>query len=108
MEFLVGFKERKRDFGALKRSPLQRIEQILDYKLPLASLPPLRTVGAAYTSQRCPECDYIDRNNRVTQAEFQSQQSRYETYADLNGGDNIALKWLNRPSTKKASTLTAA
>jgi hypothetical protein len=108
MEYLVGFKERKRDFGALKRSPLQRIEQILDYKLPLASLPPLRTVGAAYTSQRCPKCDYTDRKNRVTQADFRCQQCGYETHADLNGGHNIALKWLNRPSTKKASTLTAA
>ena len=108
MEYLVGFKERKRDFGALKRSPLQRIEQILDYKLPLASLLPLRTVGAAYTSQRCPKCDYTDGKNRVTQAEFRCQQCRYETHADLNGGHNIALKWLNRPSTKKASTLTAA
>jgi len=105
MEYLVGFKERKRDFGALKRSPLQRIERILEYKLLLAGLLPLRTVGAAYTSQRCPECDYTDRKNRVTQAEFRCQQCGYETHADLNGGHNIALKWLNRPSTNKASTL---
>jgi len=96
MEYLRGFKEQKRDFGMLKRSPLQRIEQILEYKLLLAGLPPLRTVGPAYTSQQCPECKHTERGNRTTQSDFKCKGCGYETNADLNGGHNIALKHIKK------------
>lgn len=106
MEWLQGFKERKRDFGMLKRSPLQRIEQILEYKLAVANLPALRTVSPAYTSQDCPECGHRDRANRKAQAEFKCVNCSYEANADLNGSHNVALRWVERQS--RNSTLKTA
>ena len=65
---------------------------LVDVRLPRVLLAGL--VGAALAA-----------SGVVTQAVFRCQQCGYETHADLNGGHNIALKWLNRPSTNKASTL---
>jgi hypothetical protein len=105
MEWLKGFKEHKKDFGMLKRTPLQRIEKIADYKLAMAGLPKIKTVPSAYTSQECPQCGHIERKNRVTQAGFCCVQCSYETHADLNGSHNIARRWIER---RKKRTLTAA
>jgi len=115
MERLKGFKEQRRDFGLLKRAPLQRIEQILEYKLPVRGLPPPRTVNPAYTSRECPRCGY-GRDvrgkgiNRPSQAQFRCERCGYETHADLNGSHNIARRWIDIRARPKlaASTLTTA
>jgi transposase len=108
MEWLGGFKERKKGFGMLKRTPLQRIEQIVDYKLPLAGLPKIKTVPAAYTSQECPKCEHRERKNRVSQSEFRCVRCSYETHADKNGSHNVARRRIDQLARRGKSTLTAA
>ena len=102
------FKERKSGFLMLKRVPLKRIEQIVDYKLPLAGLPKIRTLPAAYTSQDCSLCGHRERKNRVSQSGFRCVQCSYETHADLNGSHNFARRWIDRLAQRGKRTLTAA
>ena len=49
-------------------------------------------VNAKYTSQRCSKCGYIDDNNRNNQALFKCQKCNFETNADYNASQNIAIK----------------
>ncbi len=113
LEWLSGFKERKKDFGRLKRAPLQRIQQILEYKLPLRGLPRPQYVGAAFTSKECPKCGY-GRDvrgrevNRPSQDRFLCGQCGYETHADLNGSHNIARRFLARRLQGPRATLPTA
>lgn len=113
VEDLKWFKERKRDFGMLKRTPLQRIQDILTYKLPMKGLPPPKTVSAAYTSKECPKCGY-GRDvkgrgvNRPSQTEFHCEQCGYETHADLNGSHNVARRWLEVLARRRERTLKIA
>lgn len=41
-------------------------------------------VHAAYTSQMCPKCGHIHKNNRKTQEKFICEKCRYEAAADEN------------------------
>lgn len=113
LEYLKGFKERRRDFGQLKRAPLQRIQQILEYKLPMRGLPRPKYMGAAYTSRECPRCGYGFQVkgkgvNRPSQDKFKCERCGYQTHADLNGSHNVARRWLQRQAERAAArTLTA-
>ena len=113
VEDLKWFKERKRDFGMLKRTPLQRVQDILVYKLPMKGLPAPKTVSAAYTSKECPRCGYGRdvtgrKVNRPSQAEFCCEQCGYETHADLNGSHNVARRWLEVLAKRRERTLKTA
>jgi transposase len=46
-------------------------------------------VHSAYTSQTCPECGCIDKENRESQEEFKCVECGYEANADLNASVNI-------------------
>lgn len=46
-------------------------------------------VPAMYTSQRCPECGHVDKDNRRSQAVFKCVTCGYEKNADLNAANNI-------------------
>lgn len=113
MEYLKGFKEQRKSFGLLKRAPLQRIQQILEYRLPMQGLPPPKYVGPAYTSRECPHCGYgygvKGRGvNRPQQDTFRCEHCGYQTHADLNGSHNIARRWLEREARRAMPrTLTA-
>ena len=42
-----------------------------------------------YTSQQCPECGHIDRENRRTQEEFRCANCGHEANADYNAAENV-------------------
>ena len=46
-------------------------------------------VDPRYTSQECPECGTIDRENRKTQAQFRCVSCGHEAHADVVGAINI-------------------
>jgi len=46
-------------------------------------------VPARYTSQTCSKCGYIDKANRVSQAQFVCKSCGFEKHADLNAALNI-------------------
>lgn len=46
-------------------------------------------VNPQYTSQTCPTCEHVSRDNRLTQAEFACVNCGYENNADLVGAMNI-------------------
>jgi len=49
-------------------------------------------INPEYTSQRCSECGYIDKENRKNQAEFKCINCGYEALADYNAARNIAIQ----------------
>ncbi len=49
----------------------------------------LRFVNPRYTSQKCPNCSYIDSENRPGQSKFKCLKCDYESNADLVGALNI-------------------
>ena len=44
------------------------------------------------TSQRCSKCGYIHPDNRLEQATFKCLKCGFETNADYNASQNIAIK----------------
>ena len=46
-----------------------------------------------YTSQTCPKCGYISRDNRKTQESFKCVNCGYESNADSNAADNLELRY---------------
>jgi putative transposase len=60
----------------------------LDYKL-LWNGGYLVKVNPAYTSQTCPRCGYVSRNNRRTQSDFVCVECGFADNADIVGAMNI-------------------
>ncbi|HIF9114932.1 TPA: zinc ribbon domain-containing protein [Photobacterium damselae] len=46
-------------------------------------------IDYSYTSQTCPKCDYVSKENRRTQATFQCVECGYIANADTNAAENI-------------------
>jgi len=46
-----------------------------------------------YTSQTCPKCGFISRDNRKTQESFKCTNCGYESNADSNAADNLELRY---------------
>jgi putative transposase len=46
-----------------------------------------------YTSQTCPKCGFISRDNRKTQESFKCMQCGYESNADSNSAYNLELRY---------------
>ena len=65
------------------------LQQKIEYKSEVEGIK-VRYVKAAYTSQKCSQCGYIDKENRKTQSEFICQSCSYKTGADYNASQNIA------------------
>jgi len=51
------------------------------------------TVKAAYSSQECAHCHYVDRANRPDQKTFRCVVCGYEDHADHNASVNLAGRW---------------
>jgi transposase len=51
------------------------------------------TVKAAYSSQECSRCHYVDRANRPDQKTFRCVVCGYEDHADHNASGNLAGRW---------------
>jgi IS605 OrfB family transposase len=94
----------------LNRSQYQKLQKVLGYKLAVAGLSRAREVHPGYTSQACPVCGHISRDNRAKlpmadgfrMHEFKCVACGFADDADLNASRNIALKWLWRDSLSPA------
>ena len=94
----------------LNRSQYQKLQKVLEYKLPVVGLPKAKTVSAAYTSQTCPQCGHQDRENRPKLPDgdgfildrFSCQSCGYQADADLNAAQVIAIKRMWRESLPKS------
>lgn len=51
------------------------------------------TVPAAYTSQQCSCCGYVDKSNRLSQEKFVCKFCGHTDNADVNAGKNIAKRF---------------
>ncbi|HEY6405833.1 MAG TPA: transposase [Ktedonobacteraceae bacterium] len=51
------------------------------------------TVKAAYSSQECSRCHYVDRANRPNQQTFLCRVCGYRTHADCNASQNLASRF---------------
>jgi len=49
-----------------------------------------------YTSQRCSECGYIDKENRLEQKSFKCLKCGYTTNADFNAARNISIQNIDK------------
>ena len=56
---------------------------------------------ASYTSQQCPNCGHIDKNNRKSQSKFKCTNCGYTHDADHNASINILLRYLNNTYKEK-------
>jgi IS605 OrfB family transposase len=110
-----GKKRKRSSFNRLlNRSQYQKLQRVLAYKLSVAGLPATREVHPGYTSQACPICGHISRDNRAKLPEadgfrtheFRCVQCGYSQDADLNASRNIALKRLWRESLSPALART--
>ena len=94
----------------LNRSQYQKLQKVLSYKLAIAGLSPAREVHPGYTSQACPACGHISKENRAKLPhadgfrthEFKCVACEFADDADLNASRNIALKRLWRDSLSPA------
>lgn len=94
----------------LNRSQYQKLQKVLEYKLPVVGLPKAKTISAAYTSQTCPQCGHQDRENRPKLPDgdgfildrFACQSCGYKADADLNAAQVIALKRMWREGLPKS------
>jgi Putative transposase DNA-binding domain len=99
----------------LNRSQYTKLQKILGYKLAVAGLSHPREVHPGYTSQACPACGNISKENRPKLAvadgfkvhEFKCVACGFVDDADLNAARNIALKrmWRDGLSPALRSTL---
>jgi len=49
----------------------------------------IRELNPAFSSQRCFKCGHISKNNRKSQSDFNCENCKYTTNADLNASDNL-------------------
>ncbi len=61
-------------------------------------------VPAPYTSLRCSDCGWIDKNSRKNQAEFVCTVCGFTCNADTNAAINVAVGQAVRPRPKRAGT----
>jgi len=95
LEALKGIRSRITVGKAVRESigkwAFYELTSFIQYKAKLAGIP-VFFVDPAHTSQRCSECDFIDRRNRKTQAEFVCLKCGHSENADINAAKNIALR----------------
>jgi transposase len=51
----------------------------------------VRYVNRDFTSQKCSNCGYIDKNNRISQDTFLCKSCGFTIHADNNAAINIAI-----------------
>jgi putative transposase len=91
--------QRRSNFNAmLPRRQYQKLQEVINAKLTLVGLPPIRTVAAAFTSQTCTKCGHISTESRSKEDRtlFCCVNCQHTDHADSQAGINIARKvhWL--------------
>ena len=86
------------DFEGIKYSRLAkilRLSNVKNWMLQQAEKNGIRihTTPSIYTSQQCPVCGYIDRENRKDQEHFKCVNCSYSNNADLNASFNILRRY---------------
>lgn len=61
--------------------------------------------SACYSSQQCPECGYISKDNRPSQEQFKCVNCQHENNADINASKNLELRFTNVLLKSKLHTL---
>ena len=61
--------------------------------------------SACYSSQQCPECGYISKDNRPSQEQFKCVNCQYTDNADINASKNLELRFTNVLLKSKLHTL---
>ena len=92
----------------MKASQLGYVADRIQNKLDFAGIR-YRSVQAAYSSQQCSECGFVDKNNRRDQEHFVCLHCGFTANADENAARNIAKRFgddeLNRCSFPKVKEL---
>jgi len=95
LEDLKGINNRgtvRKDQRASKRNwGFYQLRTFIEYKARLSGVP-VGIVSAYNTSITCPKCDYINKGNRRSQAEFCCKSCGYTDHADHVGAVNIARR----------------
>ncbi len=94
----------------LNRSQYQKLLKVLTYKMAVAGLPEIKQVHPGYTSQACPICGHISKDNRKKVSsgdgfkmdEFRCVECDHADDADLNAARIIALKKIWREDLSSA------
>jgi len=77
--------------------PFASLQKKISYKAALYYGIQTVKVDPAYTSQTCPVCGYVSKDNRPNHGErFVCQNCGYEEHADIVGAINIALRELSK------------
>lgn len=87
MEDLSGISNKSNKF--LKSWPYFDLQTKIEYKAKEAGIQVIK-VNPKYTSQRCSQCGFIDKDNRRTQADFKCLSCGFKANADYNASQNIA------------------
>ena len=61
--------------------------------------------SACYSSQQCPNCGHISKDNRLTQEEFKYVNCQHTNNADINASKNLELRYTNVLLRSKLHTL---
>ena len=77
----------------IQASRWARIREVLSYKCALSGVR-LVVVNPAYTSQTCPQCGNVAKENRESQAFFHCVACGHEDNADVNAAVNILTRGL--------------
>lgn len=98
--------QRRSNFNKmLPRRQYQKVQDLVNAKLALVGLPPIRTVSAAFTSITCTCCGHISTDNRSAEdrTQFVCVKCGYKDHADVQAGTNIArrLSWITLRSQEK-------
>ena len=61
--------------------------------------------SACYSSQQCPECGHISKDNRPSQEQFKCVNCQHENNADINASKNLEFRFTNVLLKTKLHTL---
>ena len=61
--------------------------------------------SACYSSQQCPKCGYISKDNRLTQEQFKCVNCQHSSNADINASKNLEFRFTNVLLKSKLHTL---
>lgn len=84
-----------------------QLEQFIKYKA-TGEGKRVEFVDARYTSQKCSNCNHIDRSNRY-QTSFKCKSCGFQLHADLNASRNIKNNFnatLGKPSSSRVQSIT--
>lgn len=60
-----------------------------------------KKIDPKYTSQRCSSCGHIDKENRLSQAEFKCVKCGFKANADYNASQNISIPAIDKEIKKQ-------